>query len=165
MAEKNEKDLIGFDPLAWMNNEEESNNTEKEEPKIDQQVEQAALADINESTAPPQDDVNSVGTDTEELVSEAKLILDATLNIQNVNHLYEQLLQLLEQQDKIEIDASEVASVDTATLQLLIVFKQTAVKLQKEVIFDFPSDKFIEAAELLGLAEMLEIDQAAAGFF
>jgi len=165
MAEKNEKDLIGFDPLAWMNNEEESNNTEKEEPKIDQQVEQAAQADINESTAPPQDVVNSVVTDTEELVSEAKLTLDATLNIQNVNHLYEQLLQLLEQQDKIEIDASEVASVDTATLQLLIVFKQTAVKLQKEVIFDFPSDKFIEAAELLGLAEMLEIDQAAAGFF
>jgi len=165
MAEKNEKDLIGFDPLAWMNNEEESNNTEKEELKIDQQVEQAAQADINESTAPPQDVVNSVVTDTEELVSEAKLTLDATLNIQNVNHLYEQLLQLLEQQDKIEIDASEVASVDTATLQLLIVFKQTAVKLQKEVIFDFPSDKFIEAAELLGLAEMLEIDQAAAGFF
>jgi len=165
MAEKNEKDLIGFDPLAWMNNEEESNNTEKEEPKIDQQVEQAAQADINESTAPPPDVVNSVVTDTEELVSEAKLTLDATLNIQNVNHLYEQLLQLLEQQDKIEIDASEVASVDTATLQLLIVFKQTAVKLQKEVIFDFPSDKFIEAAELLGLAEMLEIDQAAAGFF
>ena len=105
------------------------------------------------------------GNMTESNKDASKLTLDVTLNIQNVTQLYDQLLKLLESQDKIEIDASAVASIDTATLQLLIVFKQTAINLQKDVVFDFPSDKFIESAQLLGLAEMLEVDQAAAGFF
>ena len=96
---------------------------------------------------------------------DAKITLDATLNIQNVSKLYEQMRVQLEGKERIEIDASSVSSVDTATLQLLVVLKQTAIKLHKEVIIDFPSDNFIEAADLLGLSEMLEVDQAAAGFF
>ena len=67
--------------------------------------------------------------------------------------------------NKIDIDASAVTTVDTATLQLLLVLKQTAVKMQKQVTIDFPSERFIEAAELLNLAELLNVDQAAAGFF
>jgi hypothetical protein len=43
--------------------------------------------------------------------------------------------------------------------------KRTAINLQKEVSIDFPSDKFIEVANLLGLSEMLDVDQAASGFF
>jgi len=143
MAEKNDKDLIGFDPLAWMNESEDEAKTPSEEKSV-------AITSDNEN---------------ESLNEEGKLILDATLNIQNVTHLYEQARVLLEGQDKIEIDASSVTTIDTATLQLLIVLKQSAVKLGKEIVFDFPSDKFIDSAELLGLAEMLEIDQAAAGFF
>jgi len=143
MAQKDDKDLIGFDPLAWMNESEDEAKTPSEENGV-------AITSDNEN---------------ESLNEEGKLILDATLNIQNVTHLYEQALVLLEGQDKIEIDASSVTAIDTATLQLLIVLKQSAVKLGKEIVFDFPSDKFIDSAELLGLAEMLEIDQAAAGFF
>jgi len=143
MAEKNDKDLIGFDPLAWMNESEDEVKSPSEEKGV-------AITSDNEN---------------ESLNEEGKLILDATLNIQNVTHLYEQARVLLEGQDKIEIDASSVTTIDTATLQLLIVLKQSAVKLGKEIVFDFPSDKFIDSAELLGLAEMLEIDQAAAGFF
>jgi len=166
MAEKNDKDLIGFDPLAWMN-ESEAETTSEEETVVT-----SAQPSVSDTTETVSSESLSVQQATESVSeSEApndeggKLTLDATLNIQNVSHLYEQVLVLLEGQDKIEIDASSVIAIDTATLQLLIVLKQSAVKLGKEIVFDFPSDKFIDSAELLGLAEMLEIDQAAAGFF
>ncbi len=101
----------------------------------------------------------------QEVKEDSKITLDATLTIQNVSALYEQMQVLLDKQEEIEIDASSVTSVDTSTLQLLVVLKQTAIKLHKKVSIDFPTDNFIEAAELLGLAEMLDVDQAAAGFF
>ncbi len=145
MAEKDNKGLIGFDPLAWMEEETATEQDTTKEP-VDEADESSEAVIENEMTS-------------------NKLTLDATLNIQNVTHLYEQLLALIAVQNKIEIDASAVMSIDTASLQLFIVLKQTSIKLGKEIIFDFPSDKFIESAELLGLAEMLEIDQAAAGLF
>jgi ABC-type transporter Mla MlaB component len=101
----------------------------------------------------------------QEVKEDSKITLDATLTIQNVSALYEQMQVLLDEQEEIEIDASSVTSIDTSTLQLLVVLKQTAIKLHKKMSIDFPSDNFIEAAELLGLAEMLDVDQAAAGFF
>lgn len=172
MTGKDEKSLIGFDPLAWMGDDKEAEAVEiKPEAEMDvKQVEQNAEP-VVESTVDSDEVVEVVdtapvgGNMTESNKDASKLTLDVTLNIQNVTQLYDQLLKLLESQDKIEIDASAVASIDTATLQLLIVFKQTAINLQKDVVFDFPSDKFIESAQLLGLAEMLEVDQAAAGFF
>jgi len=74
-------------------------------------------------------------------------------------------MQALKDNDSLEIDAANVNSIDTASLQLLVVLKQEALKLSKDIIFDFPSDKFIEAAELLGIDNMLGVDQPAAGFF
>jgi len=159
MAEKNDKDLIGFDPLAWMNESEGEAKTASEDNS-------SAITSDHENEAIITETIIETVSENEALKEEGgKLTLDASLNIKNVTHLYEQVLVLLEGQDKIEIDASSVTAIDTATLQLLIVLKQSAVKLGKEIVFDFPSDKFIDSAELLGLAEMLEIDQAAAGFF
>jgi len=167
MAEKkDDKGLIGFDPLAWMNESDVDNagnvdNTDEIQPNEEVLVEplEQPEDEASEIIAEP---INETEAKT---IDDSKLILDATLNIQNVSRLYEQLTSLLETQDQIEIDASEVVSIDASTLQLLIVLKQTAIKLHKEVIIDFPTDKFIESAELLGLAEMLDVDQAAAGLF
>ncbi len=168
MAEKDDKGLIGFDPLAWMDGEGEETEIIQKQKAVDTPVIEAEKvtdtvnddnkASIEQLVEPIIENETSLGEDN-------ILILDGTLNIQNVNHLYEQLLLLLENHSKIELDASAVVSVDTASLQLLIVLKQTVIKQGKELIFDFPTDKFIEAAELLGIAEMLDIDQAAAGFF
>jgi len=164
MAKKDEKELIGFDPLAWMNDDNETDKTQEQAT-----VEQVAEPDIESSKPVAAAEIAAEpiieNVAEPEQADDSKLALDVTLNIQNVTDLHERLLVLLEQKDKIEIDASAVVSIDTATLQLLIVLKQTAIKLQKEVVFDFPSDRFVESAELLGLAEMLEVDQAAAGFF
>ncbi len=146
MVGKETDSSTNFDPLAWMNNASEQTETTQESGN---RMKDMKIDVANEKGDSP----------------ESKVTLDATLNIQNIANLYEHLLNCLEAQNKIEIDASAVNSIDTSTFQVLIVLKQTAIKLQKEVIIDFPSDKFIEAAELLGLSEMLEVDQAAAGFF
>lgn len=94
-----------------------------------------------------------------------QIILEPVQNIQTVGHLHRQLQGMLDTCNKIDIDASAVSQIDTASLQLLLVLKLTAVKQQKEVSIDFPSEKFIEASDLLGLSEMLSVNQSASGFF
>nr|WP_305908320.1 STAS domain-containing protein [Methylomarinum sp. Ch1-1]MDP4521142.1 STAS domain-containing protein [Methylomarinum sp. Ch1-1] len=103
--------------------------------------------------------------DTGAYSEQAALLLDSTLTIAHVAALHQDMIARLDSREKIEIDASRVNSIDTAVMQLLIVLKISALKAGKEVVIDFPSENFIEAAELLGLAEMLDVDQAAAGFF
>ena len=186
MAEKQDTGLIGFDPLAWMSDEDvdakkevetETMGENKKQPErvetseelLGKEVEAEAKKEVEIETKTLVDPVDPLvqgaGAETEKETDDLKITLDSTLNIQNVSELYEQLSKRLDHQDTIEIDASAVVSIDTATLQLLIVLKQEAVKLHKEVVIDFPSDKFIESAELLGLSEMLGVDQAASGFF
>ena len=180
MAKKDDS-LVGFDPLAWMKEETEQdddakdhgkNNAEtKIKTKLDNSQDNSTAVDSGEEKTA--NGIESVADSIVELetqriedsTNESKITLDETLNIQNVASLHEQFVKLIENQDKIEIDASSVAVIDTATLQLLVILKKTAVELHKEVIIDFPSDNFIESAELLGVSEILEVDQAAAGFF
>ncbi len=179
VLEKETVGTVGFDPLEWMNDEPEVAVSEVINEKIEEsevsvvddvqgeteivEVEAIVAADENtelEGEVP----IEAIEQDVE-TGSESKITLDATLNIQTVGALYDQFLKMLDTQNIIEIDASSVESIDTATLQLITVFKQAGIKLQKEISVDFPSDKFVEAAEILGLAELLEVDQAAAGFF
>jgi anti-anti-sigma regulatory factor len=71
--------------------------------------------------------------------------------------LYEKLKKSYAAYDAIEIDASHVTSVDTATLQLFVALKKDAIKQKKEVDFFQPSARFIESARLLDLLEILDI--------
>ncbi len=82
--------------------------------------------------------------------------LEPEISIQKVKDLHERLMASLEQNENIEIDAAEVKLIDTATLQLLVVFKQEAVKLHKQVEFT-ASERFIDSAKLIGVAEMLDV--------
>jgi len=86
--------------------------------------------------------------------------LDATLTIQNVGKLHEKLKNSLAIHDEIEINASDVSSIDTATLQLLVSLKKDAVKLQKKVTIIYPSPRFVESAHLLGLLDVLDVHEA-----
>ncbi len=164
MAEKNDKGLIGFDPLAWMegneSNEAEDSTSEEHGTTPDIDVEAGS-----EHAAEQQQQMETVADEIAEISDPSSRSLDAIVNIQNVSNLYEQFLNMLEDAEKIDIDASEVTSIDTASLQLLLILKLETIKLGKEMSIDFPSEKFIEAAELLGIAELLNLDQAASGFF
>ena len=175
------KNSDGFDPLAWMSDDDEVAIDESEKKSEVETVTDVksetedVVADDVETTSGTTTAEDEIVAETEdsiepeiqgvESVEDSKITLEATLNIQNVTALYDQLLKQLDTQNTIEIDASSVVSIDTATLQLLTVLKQTCINLQKEIIIDFPSDEFIESAELLGLLELLEVNQAAAGFF
>jgi ABC-type transporter Mla MlaB component len=94
-------------------------------------------------------------------VAESVIILDTALTIQNVFKLYEKLKKSYAVHDSIEINASQVSTIDTATLQLLVALKKEAVKQQKSVVMTEPSQRFIESAGLLGLLELLEIEAFA----
>jgi anti-anti-sigma regulatory factor len=91
-------------------------------------------------------------------VVEPLITLEANSTIQNVVMLYEKLKKSYSAYNAIEIDASSVSSIDTATLQLLVALKRDAIKEQKKVVFAAPSQRFIESAELLGLLEILNVD-------
>lgn len=91
------------------------------------------------------------------------IILDATLTIQNVVKLHERLQICYSANDSIEINASQVESIDTATLQLLTALKKEAVKQQKQIVFSAPSRRFIESAGLLGLLDILDIERLCEG--
>ncbi|MDO9422967.1 MAG: STAS domain-containing protein [Methylobacter sp.] len=100
------------------------------------------------------DELVSAGTD------EGMCDLDATLTIQHVVKLHEQLKNILVVHDEIEINASDVSSIDTATLQLLASLKKDADKLQKKVTIIYPSPRFVESARLLGLLDVLDVHDA-----
>lgn len=108
-------------------------------------------------------DMNTIADFPEELpdtedVIESVINLEPVLTIQNVVKLYGKLKQSYSVNNAIEINASHVSSIDTATLQLLVALKKDAVKQQKEVVLVEPSLRFIESAKLLGLLEILDID-------
>ena len=164
MTTKNNESLIGFDPLAWINDDDE---TPAPEESLMEQVDEISSEVVNESGATEELSSQESLSEPEinELIDNSQIILDATLNINTVTELHGKLMQALKDNDSLEIDAANVNSIDTASLQLLVVLKQEAFKSGKDIIFDFPSDRFIEAAELLGIDNMLGVDQPAAGFF
>lgn len=166
MASKDTPSLIGFDPLAWMNNDSQSQEfdgsslplPDNETPEVDRHPQS-----VNDSA----EELNKEDqlTMTEAFQPENCLILNEINTIQNVQSLFEQLRTLLTSVDNLEIDASAVKTVDTAVLQCLVVFKQQALKQGKQITIDFPSDRFVEAAGLLGLSKLLEVDKPVSGLF
>lgn len=89
--------------------------------------------------------------------AEPSITLDVNLSIQNVVALHERIKKSYAAFDTLEIDASKVAAIDTATFQLLVALKKDAAKQEKEVIITMPSARFIESAGLLGLLEILDV--------
>jgi len=165
MTAKNSDSLIGFDPLAWIG-EDDALPGPEESAAAQLEESAGAVADGIERSVEELRNQEALGEPgINELIDNSKITLDDTLNIDTVLELHGKLMQALKDNDSLEIDAANVNSIDTASLQLLVVLKQEAFKLGKDIVFDFPSDRFIEAAELLGIDNMLGVDQSAAGFF
>lgn len=195
MATSDENDLIGYDPLAWMEgntdkNEETTNNeccesdNKQEGTACDNEIRRAdtysddLIGSIEESAilkVAKADELVVDGLEDEksedlieemvvdsvlEEMDEPLFDLDATLTIQNVVKLHEKLKSFLAVHDQIEINASDVSSIDTATLQLLVSLKKDATKLQKKVTIIYPSPRFVESAQLLDLLDVLEVHEA-----
>lgn len=159
---------MGYDPLAWMNEDDQKpeNIEHASQEIVESPAQQEVVPESSNIQQHPETNssLSSEPLPTEDLQGQ-KITLETRHTIQNVGKLYDQLLSVFSNSEQIEIDASNVETIDTATLQLLIVLKLTADKSNKVVMIDFPSDAFIEAAELIGLSEHLGVEKAAAGFF
>lgn len=183
MSKKDEGSMIGYDPLAWMHEDkdqkqavsleqvsqaadawveldDESEIEAEQNAWLDSECLDADTGDLHAKSSDEIDSENRAATAQTQFI-----VLSSVQNVQTVSQLHAQLMQALGNGNKIDIDASAVTQIDTASLQLLLVLKQTAIKQQKQVSIDFPSEDFIEAAKLLGLTEALNIDQVASGLF
>lgn len=194
-----ENDLIGYDPLAWLEGDTKKNEetidigyrdsgSSLEGATCDYEIETSddstgnpdgiailniitddelvivTIEDENDSVLVEEtvnDYAGAVAVAEEPLSEETEegmCNLDSTLTIQNVVKLHEKLKNLVAVHDQIEINASDVSSIDTATLQLLVSLKKDADKLNKKVTIIYPSPRFVESAKLLGLLDVLAVD-------
>lgn len=77
--------------------------------------------------------------------------------IQVVSDLKAELESAIEADDKIVLDASDVESMDTAALQLLVAFVQHAALKKREFEWREPTDAFFDAVKLMGLNDVLGV--------
>ncbi|MGR9052305.1 MAG: STAS domain-containing protein [Gammaproteobacteria bacterium] len=155
MASKDRQNLIGFDPLAWIGDDQEP-----EKPAVfedEQPLARPGGADKREAAA-----AEAAGDGP---VNELAIELDSILSVQTVAELCTQLAAAFPSARSIAIDAAAVEVADTATLQLLVVVQREAVQAGKSFSIDFPSERFIEAARLLGVASLLEVEHPESGLF
>jgi anti-anti-sigma regulatory factor len=85
------------------------------------------------------------------------IALSATQTIDTVKALHDDLQKLFDRPGRLCIDASQVAAIDTASLQLLAILFQTANQLMKPVSLTGASAAFIRSVNLLGLGDLLGV--------
>ncbi len=115
--------------------------------------------------APPGDTGDrppDASAETPDVDTGAAFALPEQMSIQEVGELHAVLRDMLDAGGGIHLDASGVESVDGAGIQLLAAFFKEAVAHQISVEWaGGVSPTLVEAADVLGLRELLRIDQAA----
>ncbi len=91
------------------------------------------------------------------VIHEEIMILPAVQTIETIKGLHEEAKYGFNQTDFITIDASQVETIDTASLQLLAILFQSAQQLAKTVVIQDPSPGFVEASQLSGLISLFGI--------
>jgi ABC-type transporter Mla MlaB component len=85
--------------------------------------------------------------------------LGTEASLKTIAELYEHCKRVLAAHDVIEINAADIATIDTATLQLLVSLKKDAPLSNKTITIIYPSARFIESARLLDLLTILEVTE------
>ena len=117
-----------------------------------------------------QDSPSDVDTDSIDMIIEEEtqveidsidpiVRLNSDATIKGIEELYQQLKRVLDFHDIIEINAVEVTTIDTATLQLLVSLKKEEKRLNKTIHILSPSSRFLESARLLGLSNVLDLEE------
>ena len=138
MTKKTKKPLMDHDPLEWVNTEQDDSGVAIEQqakPEPEKLVEEVAVMENGMS----------------------HVVLKEREKLESVSELQETLLQALDKNSDIGVDASAVNLIDAAALQLLVLFFQQALKQGQAVTIVEPSQNFSEAAGLLGLSELFGI--------
>ena len=86
------------------------------------------------------------------------MTLNPVLVINNAKSMLESIDSLVNSNDDVYIDASDVEMIDTAILQLLLAATIKIRSANHKVIWTAPSDIFISNATLLGLSEAMGLE-------
>jgi anti-anti-sigma regulatory factor len=111
------------------------------------------------STASDRSSAATIGP-TAAIKPDGVLRLPAQCTIRDAAQLLAQLLVHIERAAPVYIDASQVERVDTAALQLLVVFLRDRKAEQRAVVWLDCSDAMVRAARTLGLAGALSLSAA-----
>jgi anti-anti-sigma factor len=88
-------------------------------------------------------------------VVSAKLTLTGTCCIEGLGQHHEHLLQALEDGTAVELDLGEVSRMDTAGLQLLLVFVTEMKRQGRDVSITAASETVKQCAMSAGVTELL----------
>ena len=85
--------------------------------------------------------------------------LASKLHISEVEGLIKELTGLLDSSQQVEIDVSDVESLDTASMQALCSLQKSLAVTGSSINWVGSSKAFSEAADTLGVAEFLAINE------
>lgn len=131
------------------NNEEQEMLVEH----IEENAEKEAVS--NEEQTVPEHDLEESSKQTE---SNDVIVLDEVLHISQLDVLYQVLSSNLDTHKQIKIDASKVEKVDGVSLQTLGSFYQSAQREKIDISWIALSDTFKDASELLGVNNLIGIE-------
>ena len=80
------------------------------------------------------------------------------LSIADVGDFYADLLVLLAEGKTVQFDVSQLERIDAAALQTLYAYSKEAASNGNPLKWDQPSEAFCRSARLLGLAQLMNID-------
>ena len=126
-------------------------------PQSDDEVIDAIVEEVTEEVS--ETSVEEVAKAPEEKI-EPLIELGADATIKNIAKLYSTIKRALDVHNTIEINASDVTTIDTATLQLLVSLKKDAPCLNKTIDIIYPSARFIDSAKLLDLLSILDVTES-----
>jgi len=72
------------------------------------------------------------------------------ISIFNVNEFYDSIKKLVDK-EKVYLDLSEITSIDTSGVHVILSFKKTVVKFKKDFRIIIPSDEVKKSLKTLGV--------------
>ena len=132
---------------------------EIETPQMDDDVVNEIIEEVTEMPTEETETETEIIESEPEGAVEPLIELNSDATIKNIAALYDTIKRALEMHDTLEINASDVTTIDTATLQLLVSLKKDTQQSDKKVDIIYPSTRFIESAKLLNLLDVLEITE------
>lgn len=83
--------------------------------------------------------------------------LPADLGIESAGELYRQLMEHVDDEAPVTLDAQDVARIHTAALQLFCMFCQDRRSAGRDTRWNHPSEALRSAAALLGVTTLLQL--------
>jgi len=99
----------------------------------------------------------TVQTSSQGPLSGAAMSLPADLGIESAGDIYRQLLDHVDDEAPVVLDAQDVSRIHTAALQLFCMFCQDRRSAGRETRWNHPSDALRSAAALLGVTTLLQL--------